>query len=198
MRCCPTDPRSQCRPAITLVEILAATVLSVLLMSAIVGVLQGLHRQRVATLPQETSPAWMARLEKRLEWDFLNARQMHVRPGRLTLVGYGSRNFSSGIVVHLPCEVVYRIDHSDGQYWLIREERQFDLATNRNLRSEVLCSGIGGIYAGRMEESSADLLRKRIAFDNLYSVPGKLRFVLTAEDGAILLESTVMADAGLP
>tara|TARA_R110002072_G_scaffold301976_2_gene483193 strand:+ start:10534 stop:11196 length:663 start_codon:yes stop_codon:yes gene_type:complete len=179
------------RSGMTLIEVLAAAVLVSLLMAGLCGILTGLHRQRVALSTLATPEAWRYRLQQQIEWDFKNARRLHVRSNQLTLVGYGSRDFRSGMPTQRPSEVAYFLVPVNGERWLVRRESHLDELTNRNSQITVLASGISEIRVGRPEESINDYVPTLPGID-LSPVPAKVRCVMLKEDDTLATDVTII------
>jgi hypothetical protein len=182
----------------TLIELLAASVLAALLAAALVGVLQSIHRQRQAVADSLDSEVWTRRLEARLRWDLMNARQMHVRPDRMVLIGYGSRDPVTGVATHAPSEVIYSVTQAGTRTWLVRTERDLGAKGTDPTTRELLCAEIGALYAGRPEEELHDLLRKSTGPPVLSPVPARLRCVLTGVGSKVCLNFVVVHTGGRP
>ncbi|HXY33204.1 MAG TPA: hypothetical protein VEI07_03190, partial [Planctomycetaceae bacterium] len=73
---------------LTLVELLAALVLSTLLMGAVLGVLRSLTRNQKAALLNSPTEEWQSRLTGQLEWDLVNSRSIAVTAAGFELRGF--------------------------------------------------------------------------------------------------------------
>ena len=138
--------------AFTTVELLVATALSVTLMVGLLRVV-GAVQQDVARLKNHSSNDWSIALVEALRRDLVHAQTISQNEIGLTLVGYGSldrRGFrikkedaisdlSSG---HQPVRVTYRIEKEGSHSWLVRQQTDLDVLSNRNTWSELVCTGI--------------------------------------------------------
>jgi prepilin-type N-terminal cleavage/methylation domain-containing protein len=132
------------RPAFTLVELLAATALAAMLLAAGFRVVGSLGRARAALARQDLARSYAAEAVDLLRWDLANARYMKSVPGDLTLTGYGGLDPDSLAPRHRPVTVRYHLAAAAGRNWLVREQADLDVATNRNRSSALVCSGLAG------------------------------------------------------
>ena len=139
--------RKPTRRAMTLVELLAATCLAVLLLTASFGVLGSLAAQRKALAGDGTEAPWRKRLDQLLRWDLSNARRMCLRQKELRLVGYGGLDFETDAATQRPTEIIYTIQSNDNRSWLSRREIHLDSDSLRNSRDELIAVGVTSIAA---------------------------------------------------
>jgi hypothetical protein len=185
------------RPGITLVEVLAATVLATILLGSILGVVQSLERQRRAVQRLHPDEAWLRRLEAQLRHDVANSRWMRSEPAQLTLVGYGGHDPQTGRPTWRPTEVRYVVEtRPEGMAELWRWERPLDEWTNRRARGEYCAEGLSRVLLGR--DDGFDTLSAVVTADgprDLHAVPPRLICVLMNPAGETLHEFRIVQDS---
>lgn len=130
----------------TLVELLAATCLSTLLMGGVLGVLTSLSRSQEAVLENHGfPPAWHQRLEEILAWDLENSRSIQGGGTQVTLIGFAGHDFSTGIPIHSPTIVRYEVIEVEDRRHLVRREIHPDSRSLENSISELICLDVAGI-----------------------------------------------------
>jgi len=157
--------RKTTRHAMTLVELLAATSLAVLLLTASFGVLGSLVAQRKALAGDGTESPWRKRLGEMLRWDLSNARRMCLRQKELRLVGYGGVDFDSAEATHRPTEIIYTIRSDGDRSWLFRREIHLDSDSLHNSRDELVAVGVTSIAVydpERSDEQELDHLNEKL------------------------------------
>ncbi len=174
---------------VTLVEVLVATMLSVVLLTAIGGILRSMQTQRKALAGDTGEAEWRRSLVDQLTWDILNSRRIHVRANRVRLIGYAGRDPETGMPEHRPTEVVYQVVSEAGQSWLIREETRLDDRTNHNWTRELVAHDVGSIKLFRVDGTGDehDLEAGAAAQPDPFTIPGHVRFVFTHPDGRELI-----------
>ena len=102
----------------------------------------GLMSQTADTL-QANAPIqpWQVAFERQLRWDFANARQFELEQGKLTLLGFASRNGATHAPLHRPASVVYENVTAADHVWLVRREERLDSISNRNVVADLVCAG---------------------------------------------------------
>ncbi len=127
----------------TLVEILAATVLSALLVVTLLMVVASLGRERTAIAKRaaaQTPPG----LVDLLRWDLLSARSVRTKDGVMTLTGFGSLDRRTlAPVSHRPVDVVYEVRELGGESWLVRRQ----VEKGQRPVAELVCAGVRAIKA---------------------------------------------------
>lgn len=135
--------------AFTLVELLAATLLSALLMVAMLLVVAGLGRDRREMTRRAAADVPME-LTEVLRWDLLAARTIQVREGAVILSGYGSLDAKTlAAASHRPVQVIYEVRQLGDRRWLIR--RQQDPGKPKTASAELVCAGVKAIAAVPIE-----------------------------------------------
>jgi hypothetical protein len=171
------------RSGVTLFEMLAATLLTVLLLSALTGVIRGLHQQTQAAQSRDAGD-WVRRTTQRMEWDVRNARQLRIAANRLWLEGYSARDWESGAPLHLRTRVIYRV--LPGQGLLVREEVRVEPGLEVGERQvELLACGVSELLVGRADDRLSELRIPVPDRDRLHPVPHGLRIILLANDNAL-------------
>lgn len=153
MRAIPHHSSQQTRQrppsGMTLVELLAATVLSTLLMGAVLGLLASITRsQRTILKDHGVQDLWQTRLQELLEWDLQNSRSLSPLPNGVQLDGFAGRDFSTGSPLHCPCRITYEIIEDGDRRHLIRRESHTDSLSLDNATSSLVCLDIGQIVMG--------------------------------------------------
>lgn len=143
--------------AFTMMEMLLATLLTVLLMMGVLAVLVQVHPAADARSPsgslnhQPGQDAWDGSIDvPRLDaWadllarDLANARRIDAtRPGMIAMTGYCAIDGQTYELVHRPVRVVYRVERVDEQAWVIREQTALDVLSNRNVRVDLVCPDV--------------------------------------------------------
>lgn len=105
----------------TAVEVLASTILSAMLMTALIGVLRGLKAHEQTLQLRRPERLWQASLDAALEADLEHAVTYQITPQSLTLMGHGGRT-ESGASNWLPSQVVYEVRRNEGSQMLVRRE----------------------------------------------------------------------------
>lgn len=105
----------------TAIEVLASTILSALLMTALIGVLRGLKAHEQTLEQRRPEPVWQASLAAALDADLLHAVSYQLTPETLTLTGHGGR-IGSGESTWLPSMIVYEVRRNDETHVLVRRE----------------------------------------------------------------------------
>ena len=116
-RACRSGPR---RAALTLVELLAATVLSALLMILVAGILRSITRQQAWVASEAGRSPAVVVVGDLLERDLDNARHIATGAGRLRLRGLLAEDPSTHLPTHRRAEVVYEVRRLAGHRCLIR------------------------------------------------------------------------------
>jgi hypothetical protein len=121
----------------TLVELLAATLLAALLMAA------------------GPAEAWQARLVAQLEWDLANSRTAVTTADGFELGGFAGRDFASGAVLHCPTAIQYAVRNLGGQSCLLRSEAHLDSPNLENQSLELVSNRIERIVLGSAEGAAS-------------------------------------------
>jgi prepilin-type N-terminal cleavage/methylation domain-containing protein len=136
------------RPGFTLLELLLATVLSVVLMMGVLAVLTDLSTDSQTFQASPSSePAVQGRvleaLAELLRGDLSHAQSIEAtEPNEILLRGSGALDNRARSRTHRPVEVRYELREIDGRQWLLRRQRALDVLSNRNVQRDLVCTGI--------------------------------------------------------
>ena len=149
------------RRGFTLLEMLLATVLSVMLMVGVLAVIAGLGTaaSKAGDQPVPAADAidgWLRLLQEDLN---LAVKIDASRSNELTLTGYAALDEPGRERTHRPARVLYRFEDVGGRRWLIRRQALLDLATNQNVQRDLVCSGLSRfeLVPTPMEAARSDL-----------------------------------------
>ncbi len=172
--------RRPARKGLTIVEVLAATLLAALLMSAVLGVLKAVTgHQKLFT--QGLPESWQPRLCSLLEWDLTNSKTVLVNADGFELRGYAGRDFTSGMPLHCRTTVEYAVKKVRGESCLVRTETHVDASNLDNAQSELVLNRIEGIVLGDAG-STAPSVQKREASEEGDPLPEQVAVAITAAD----------------
>lgn len=110
------------RSGFTVVELLAATLLSVLLMTAVLGILQTISIGRKSLARDGAQEPWTARVIDLLQWDLANSRTIHPLETGFELDGFAGREFGTGMPIHCRSVIQYTLVPSGDRSCLLRTE----------------------------------------------------------------------------
>jgi hypothetical protein len=149
----------------TLVELLAATILAAMLMAAVLGVLKGVTREQRALRGSASPMGWQTQLIRQLEWDLTNSRTLKMTASGFRLHGFAGRDFVSGAPLHCRTRIEYAVENMRGKSFLMRSEahlnspsldnQSFDLVCNQ-IERIVLTPGQGGAPAANAGTANRD------------------------------------------
>lgn len=146
--------------AFTLIELLAATALSVVLMVAVLTVIAGLSKDMPRSATPTEQPHSAIEVDDvvgLLREDFEQARYIEVAPKRLKLMSYGFLDVERRRWQHRPVEVTYALEQIGQTSWLVRQQRRLDVLTNQNLRRDLVCANIDRWQVEPIRQSSGDV-----------------------------------------
>ncbi len=135
----------------TLIELLAVTVVTALLMALLTGVLRSVVRQRdwIMTL-QERAPA-VTILQDQLRRDLDNTTHIVTGKGWVKLDGLLAEDPATRRPVHRPGEVVYAIATIAGRRCLVRRVRETAGGRGGPMRQAVLWAGVSTVTAHQFQ-----------------------------------------------
>jgi hypothetical protein len=135
------------RRGLTIVEVLAATLLSALLMSAVLGVLKAVTgHQKVFT--QGLQESWQPQLCALLEWDLSNSKTVLFTDDGFELRGFSGRDLASGMPLHCRTSIQYLVKKVRDESCLVRTETHLDAPNLDSVRSELVLSRVERIILG--------------------------------------------------
>jgi prepilin-type N-terminal cleavage/methylation domain-containing protein len=132
-------PQAAGRRAFTLIELVAATALSAVLLTVVLSVVRTVNR------PQPTSDATTelaAPLSRQLQWDLANAVVLRTDARGLTLGGYGSLDPATLEPTHVPVVVTYTLRPAGDRLWLVREQSSLDALAEGGTWDELACGDV--------------------------------------------------------
>lgn len=141
------------RIAFTMVEVLAATILSALLSVAVLGVIAGMSNQKKALEATAKGLAWKRNFVEQLRWELAQSDSILINNNSLGISGQVRRNPDLGNPTHELATAYYQITSIAGQKWLIRDELK---AGSPNERSLVACS-IEGLSCAQIDANGEEL-----------------------------------------
>jgi hypothetical protein len=136
------------RTGFTLLELLLATVLSVVLMMGVLAVLTDLSTGSQTFVASEASESPVQRrvLEawaELLRGDLSHAQSIEAcKPNRVVLRGSGALDNRARSRTHRPVEIHYELRRIQGRTWLVRRQRALDVLSNRNVQRDLVCTGV--------------------------------------------------------
>jgi len=144
-----------------MLELMLATVLSVMLMVGVLAVISrfgaaeraeaaasGQLRSRstdtdAGTLEAVLDDRTIDRIVRLLRDDLKSAEMIEAtRESRLSLSGAAAIDPASGERTHRPVQLEYQLESIGGQTWLIRRQAALDVLTNENVHRDLVCSGV--------------------------------------------------------
>jgi len=149
----PMEHRATClatqsrRQGFTMIELLAASTLTAMMMVFVLGSVSGLTVRQKELEKSDRSPSWKNRLVEQLRWDLTNAEIVEVQANRLLLTGFGGRDWKTGNPTQRRTEIVYEVKLTNNHGRLMRHETHVDELTNTNRRSDLMALGIASIAA---------------------------------------------------
>ena len=130
------------RKAFTLLELLACTALTALLMLAILKIVASLGASRAALARQPQVEPWRADLLDTLRRDLTNASEVTFRPDGVTLVSHAWLDPEDMTLGHEPATVVYGLSALHGRTWLVRRQSPRDTLSNTTPFAELVCPDV--------------------------------------------------------
>lgn len=143
------------RPAFTLLEVLAALVLSAVLMFGVMAVVASPRNRNLAAVvavdPMAPGDDTLDRLADLLREDLMLARSVEAGADRLTLDGPLALDDASRERSHRPARVVYAVEKDANGAWLVRTQSAQDVLSTGIVRRDLVTRGVR-----RLAVSSAD------------------------------------------
>jgi hypothetical protein len=129
------------RRAFTILEMLAATALTALLMLAVFQVIGSVGRTRAAMARQPETGFWKADLLDTLRRDLSNSTAVRYEAGGVTLTGHGALDRATLAPTDEPVTVTYGIATIAGRNWLYRLQTPRAAAARQPWR-ELVCADV--------------------------------------------------------
>jgi hypothetical protein len=185
--------RSRCKPlfgrigvplrrrGLTMVEVLAATLLSALLMASVLGVLKGVTgHQKVFT--KDFHESWQSRLGALLEWDLSNSKTVLVTPDGFELRGFAGRDFVSGLPLHCRTSIQYVVKKIRDESCLVRTETHLDAPNLDGQRSELVLTGVEQIVLGESASATSKARKPDVPEDGT-PLPDQATVAILSSEG---------------
>ena len=167
-----------CR-GMTVVELLTATLLATMLMTAVLGVLRNLALQQKVLFERQPVRTWRLPLIRQIRWDMINARQVVYQPGMLTLNGFAGRSFDNGRATGRPTRVIYYIAQNGSLGFLVRQEIHVDSLNEDNSRLELMLGNVHSMEMNRIDPGG----RRQPLSNRPAPAPARLQIRLSGPDG---------------
>ena len=153
IRRCVKRTSEQSRHGFTVIEMLVVLALSSMLLVGLMSIVKlfGTYHETLANeFPEKI---WQARLQQQIRTDLINSREYRVSPDKLELIGYASKDFSSGESNLMPSNITYRIEDSiSKQSYLIRSEAHYTSTGQVVWSNELMALGFAAIKFERTED----------------------------------------------
>ena len=138
------------RTGLTLIELLATLAIATLLLGATLVVLAAMGRAERADIGRHETAFAPERLREILTIDLEHARRCRVDAGGVTLQTLARLRRTDLELEHVPTTVRYEVRRVGQESWLVRVQDDFiagagDDPGGREVRRELVCSGVGGI-----------------------------------------------------
>jgi len=176
----------------TLVELLAASTLAVLLMTAVVSVLSMARTQSRAVDAIRGARPSTNRLAEQLRRDFLNASHIRVTSSGVRLYGTMAQHWDGHLPTGRLAEVAYEIDGGGETSLLVRRETHLDDLGSHGTREEAIWQGAARLEVRLMQRAAGES-----GDGNLQAVPGmspmppRLNVWLRDAEGRSLFRETI-------
>lgn len=141
-------PARNVRHGMTAVEVLVASMLSALLMVAVMGTMRGLKAHERALDLRDPTTSWQRSLAATLQHDLDNARTIKIMPMFFELESVSGASDANSEHAWLPVTIRYEIRQADNESWLVRSERQ-----GPNLKTELVCRQVARL---RISQGAGD------------------------------------------
>jgi Tfp pilus assembly protein PilV len=168
------------RRGLTMVEVLAATLLSALLMSAVLGVLKAVTGHQKA-FTQGMQESWQPQLRALLEWDLSNSKTVLLTDDGFELRGFSGRDLVSGMPLHCRTSIQYEVKKVRDESCLVRTETHLDAPNLDSVRSGLVLSRVERIVLGEPGGSTPKTTNAADAVEGT-PLPEQATVVLIASD----------------
>ena len=180
------------RRAFTILELLAATALTALLMAAVLHVVGAIGASRAALARHAGAGAWQADLLDLVRRDMTNASKVTFRADGMTLTSHAALDAGTREFQHEPVTVVYGLSVIDGRSWLVRRQSPREGLSHAPAWAELICPDVTG-FVVRRARSTAGVNASSLAVVGMpQDVPAAVTISLTGADGAVMNETVVL------
>ncbi len=146
------------RIGLTVVEVLAATLLASLLMSAVLGVLKAVTSHQKA-FTRDLRESWQSQFCALLEWDLSNSKTVLETADGFELRGFAGRDLVSGMPLHCRTSIQYAVKKTRDESCLVRTETHLDAPILDSARSELVLGRVERITLGDSGSPSAKITK---------------------------------------
>ena len=186
------------RSGFTLVEFVAATALTMLLILAVLMVVCSAARGREALASAQRRLSVPERALQLIDQDLLNSDIVRIEGNTIRLDGHASLNLDTPARRHRPVRVEYTLRTYEGRSWLVRSQKEMDDSVNRKTHSELVCANITGIS---MENLKSDSTSSNIPVNLVRGVQKdesshSWKLILECANGADRVERVYLAGEG--
>jgi hypothetical protein len=182
------------RRAFTILELLAATALTALLMAAVLHVVGaiGASRAALARHAGAGAGAWQTDLIDLVRRDMTNASKVTFRADGMTLTSHAALDAGTREFQHEPVTVVYGLSVIDGRSWLVRRQSPREGLSHGPAWAELICPDVTG-FVVRRASSTAGVNASSLAVVGMpQDVPAAVTISLTGADAAVTNETVVL------
>ena len=180
------------RRAFTILELLAATALTALLMAAVLHVVGAIGASRAALARHAGAGAWQADLLNLVRRDMTNASKVTLRADGMALTGRAALDAGTLELRHEPVTVVYGLSVIDGRSWLVRRQSPREGLSHAPAWGELICPDVSGFVVRRASSMPGASGSSLAALGMPEDVPAAVTISLTGADGAVMNETVVL------
>ena len=180
------------RRAFTILELLAATALTALLMAAVLHVVGAIGASRATLARQTDTAAWRDDLLDVLRRDMTNASKVTFGADGMTLTGHGALDAGTLEFSHEPVTVVYGLSVIDGRSWLVRRQAPRDGLSHTPAWAELVCPDVTGFVVRRLSNIAGGNSNGLTPLGMPEDVPSAVTVSLTGTGGAAMNETVVL------
>jgi hypothetical protein len=180
------------RRAFTILELLAATALTALLMAAVLHVVGAIGASRATLARHSDAGAWRSDLLDLVRRDMTNASKVTFRADGMTLTGRAALEAGTLELRHEPVTVVYGLSVIDGRAWLVRRQSPREGLSHAPAWAELVCPNVTGFVVRRASSIPGANGTDLVALGLPQDVPAAVTISLTGADGAVMNETVVL------
>jgi hypothetical protein len=178
--------------AFTILEMLAATALTALLLAAVLHVVAALGRSRADLARQTDVGVWRSEVLDTLRYDLENAGAANFHMNGVTLSGHGALDRNTLAHQHEPVVATYGLINIHGRSWLVRMQSSRNRSSGDTAWSELLCPDVTGFAV--QPAGSVFTVPPGVDRDSIpdQSIPMAVSVSLSGPAGRIMTETLVL------
>ena len=180
------------RRAFTILELLAATALTAVLLAAVLHIVGAISASRNTLARQSNIVAWRADLLDLLRRDMTNASKVTFTADGMTLTGHAALDQATLEFRHEPVTVVYGLSVIDGRRWLVRRQSPRAGLSHAAPWAELICPDVAGFSVRRVTGLPGATQSTLIPLGTPEDIPAAVTVSLTGSDGAVTNETVVL------